>query len=724
MVQAVVFVFLIACLIMGLMKAGKIADLRSFALGDKDIGTGLLFMTVLASHLGAGSTLSVIECINNIGLVFFLYILLQPVQWWISSIFYLNIHKFEGCITSNEIMGRLYGKPGFIVSLITDMIDSVAVASIQMMVFGSILNTFCGVSLVQGTLMGATVMMLYASTGGVKGVIITDVVQGVVFLIAIPIVLLTCMNVADFSQVFASLPEEKTWFVPGDYNQWIILVGLLIQAVAPQGAIAMFIQRMLISGDAKQLSKIFTALCWADFALALCIGVIALYVMNFTSLETISRTDIFNLISTLPEWLISTIVLGLVALVLSTCDSHLNIAAVMFTQDVYKKFVPKKNDKHYVNVARLSTVMIGLIAILIALNATFIFSVLIFAYTVVCSLRVIPQACGFLDIKFSQKQFIIACMVASVGIMIGYFIEGKLDFYSLALGVSFDAITLLAFKWRPKFKPRLGSEIALPAAVYMLLTTKVFMTGLFQYHDIALVMVLAFLIARETLELHKYNISNIFTYVGLSLYMIFSVCWILGVIRFAPIAHISAASLIALNIGIFLFTLLYWAQDIITTSMTKAEEYKYLSNTDILTQLPNRRYVNSLAFDENDAVIYLDIEKLNEVTEQYGSEAGNDMLKHIANAMNNICRRGRDLAVRYAEDEFLIIVRSGDAEDMASMLDVEIRTKPLRKKDKAGKEIDIPVNANIGVSVYQNSIKETVKMAGQSVGKRKYTHMK
>ena len=60
----------------------------------------------------------------------------------------------------------------------------------------------------------------------------------------------------------------------------------------------------------------------------------------------------------LPHWIRGLIVACLLAALMSSLASLFNSSASLFTEDVYKKLVPQKSDRHYVNVGRIATVIV------------------------------------------------------------------------------------------------------------------------------------------------------------------------------------------------------------------------------------------------------------------------------------------------------------------------------------------------------------------------------
>ena len=90
--------------------------------------------------------------------------------------------------------------------------------------------------------------------------------------------------------------------------------------------------------------------------------------------------------------------------------------------------------------------------------------------------------------------------------------------------------------------------------------------------------------------------------------------------------------------------------------------------TDVLTELPNRRYAMSRLEQEWDAaqrlsrplsVIMIDIDKFKRINDEFGHDVGDHVLKSTANALRAHTRRG-DVVCRLGGEEFLVINVNSD----------------------------------------------------------------
>ncbi|MEJ6476585.1 diguanylate cyclase [Pseudoalteromonas piscicida] len=146
----------------------------------------------------------------------------------------------------------------------------------------------------------------------------------------------------------------------------------------------------------------------------------------------------------------------------------------------------------------------------------------------------------------------------------------------------------------------------------------------------------------------------------------------------------------------------------ITLRKTMFQELHKKANRDKLTGLYNR-HGTEVKIDEwmNDetpfSLFIIDLDEFKPINDIYGHNAGDEMLKHVANRISAQVRE-QDIVCRWGGDEFLIAlhcIKEEKLQRIAESLLVAINTE-MQWQTKEGKTVSLKVGASIGVSSYPN----------------------
>jgi len=106
---------------------------------------------------------------------------------------------------------------------------------------------------------------------------------------------------------------------------------------------------------------------------------------------------------------------------------------------------------------------------------------------------------------------------------------------------------------------------------------------------------------------------------------------------------------------------------------TRFEQTEHESHTDSLTGMPNRRSLDrqfeaglarAVRNGGRGSVVVLDLDRLKEINDTYGHEAGDRALRVVGNVLRSTVRH-HDLCARFAGDEFIVVLWDCDAEHEA-----------------------------------------------------------
>lgn len=130
-----------------------------------------------------------------------------------------------------------------------------------------------------------------------------------------------------------------------------------------------------------------------------------------------------------------------------------------------------------------------------------------------------------------------------------------------------------------------------------------------------------------------------------------------------------------------------------------------LARTDALTGIPNRRYVEEVIDAERARALrhggplsvgLLDVDKLKAVNDEFGHDAGDEILMQLAQLARRSCRKG-DVVGRYGGDEFLFVLPEADL-GAALRFGERFRSRVERQPFRLPKGRTLTLNISLGIA--------------------------
>ena len=154
---------------------------------------------------------------------------------------------------------------------------------------------------------------------------------------------------------------------------------------------------------------------------------------------------------------------------------------------------------------------------------------------------------------------------------------------------------------------------------------------------------------------------------------------------------------------------------IFVASRKRNRELDYLAARDPLTNCYNRRFLSDLMnrdFSDLEelgeySVIMMDIDHFKAVNDNHGHNAGDAVLRGVANTLQNNVRQN-DIAARYGGEEFCIILPGATIEQATRIADV------IRQKVEESSFDNINVTCSFGITSIHFSAKTPTELIGQA----------
>ncbi len=267
-------------------------------------------------------------------------------------------------------------------------------AASSMKACGTLFNTVLGINASTAMYIAAAIIVAYTFLGGFSAVCWTDFFQGLLMLAALliaPIFALGLVNAGKGAETAAQLPAGY-WSL---MTNWKDIISGLGWGLGYFGMPHILVRFMAIEDEKKIAISRRVASVWVVIAMfvALAIGVIGLAMSAAGRIPVLEGSGnaerviiyITNLMSTygiIPAIVGGVILSGILAATMSTADSQLLASASAISSDLIQAVGKKKlDDETQVKVAKITVVLISIIAIFIARDPdSSVFQIVSFAW--------------------------------------------------------------------------------------------------------------------------------------------------------------------------------------------------------------------------------------------------------------------------------------------------------------------------------------------------------
>lgn len=370
MTLLVLALYALGLIALGLYIGRKVDSASDFFVAGRSLSPFLLFATLLAANIGAGSTVGAASLGYRDG---------AAAWWWVGSAgvgtlflaFWVGpriwaLAKKGDLRTTGDFLELRYGPAFRGIAAALLWLGTLAILAGQLIALAFVLHAVAGIPKLAGCLIGGVVMTTYFVAGGLLTSAWVNLVQLVVlltgFLLAVPYVLAAA---GGGRALLAAAPSSGGGFFHSGASGWPLLFLLAPAFLVSPG----LLQKIYGARDARAV-RLGTAAC--AVALLIFAAVPPLLGMAAAKLHPgLAHPDLALptlLLESLPAWLG---MLGLAAIVsaeVSTADALLFMLATSLSQDIYRRFfAPAADERRVLRVARLAAVAGALLGVGLAI---------------------------------------------------------------------------------------------------------------------------------------------------------------------------------------------------------------------------------------------------------------------------------------------------------------------------------------------------------------------
>ncbi len=411
MLVVLVLLYLVVTILVALYAAKRVHNAKDFLVAGRSLPLYMNMATVFATWFGAETVLSVSATFSRDGLSG------VPADPFGAStalilfalVFARTLYRMD-LLTIGDYYRLRFGKSIEVVTSLSITVSYLGWTSAQLTALGLVFTVLSGgaISLSQGILLGAAVVLMYTLFGGMWSIALTDLVQTVVIVAGLALIAWLVGDMAGGpAKVIAAAADagKLDLFPKGGAAEWIAFgAAFLTMALGsiPQQDV---FQRITSAKDERTAVRGTTlgALAYFCFAFVPMFIAFAAIVIDPSFAALFKAEDEREIQRILPDLILARTPLwaqvlffgALLSAILSTAAGALLAPTALFTENVLRPFMPRVSDRRLMLTLRTVLVLFCAGALVFALNSrSTMYQMIQNAYSVTLVGALVPLACG------------------------------------------------------------------------------------------------------------------------------------------------------------------------------------------------------------------------------------------------------------------------------------------------------------------------------------------
>jgi len=366
----------------GLYFARKQTGSEGFALGDRKIPWWMAGISMFASAASSISFMAIPALAFRTSLMWALpALMLIPLFFLEAYVLYPLIRKLEITSTFEYLERRFHPSLRFIASAQAIALQTFGRMNMVLLLPALAIAAVTGLNVYASVLVMGVVTTIYSAKGGMKAVVVTEVIQGLTMVVGISLIVI--LAITGLPHGFKSFVEVDTQFHKFDLGIWSLdytmpIIWILI--------LTPLFNKLAFAADAPTVQRVFATPLKDVRKLALmflCFSVFISFAVNFAGISVfayfhqhpneldpaMSNDQIIPLyiVQRLPVGVAGLIVASLFAAAMSALAGSMNTVSILFTEDFYRKLRKHATDRERLLTMRLASLVAGTAATITAL---------------------------------------------------------------------------------------------------------------------------------------------------------------------------------------------------------------------------------------------------------------------------------------------------------------------------------------------------------------------
>jgi SSS family solute:Na+ symporter len=442
-------VYSLAQVALGVWIGRRVHTARDFFVAGRSLGPGLLFSTMLAANIGAGSTVGATALGYSDGL---------SAVWWVGSAALGNailafwvgpairrVAAAHDLRTVGDFLEFRFGVGVRTALSALLWVGAIFILAGQLIAIATILNVVVGLPWSVGCVLGAALVTIYFTAGGLLTSAWVNVVQLTVklagFALALPLAL---SGVGGWSRVAALNPHPDYWNVWSGGASGLVYLAMLGPAfIASPG----LLQKIYGARDdhAVRVGVGLNALCLAAYAMVpVVLGMVAR--LQFPELASDQLALPMVLMHGVPAVVGGIGLAAVFSAELSSADAVLFMLTTSLSQDFYRRFVdPDATEDKMLRVSRVTAVIAGILGVVVAFVATNVITALSIFYTLMSVGLFVPIVGGLYVRRAGSREAMGAILAGVLSVVLWQVVFGGNTFLGLTSAMAGLSVAVLVF---------------------------------------------------------------------------------------------------------------------------------------------------------------------------------------------------------------------------------------------------------------------------------------
>ena len=375
----VIFLYLIGITLIGTRAVKKVKTASSFFITDRKMGKIMMMFFSFGSgtHTDQAVTVAAKTYQSGASGIWYqwLWLFVTPFYWLLGPLF----RRMRAITTADYFFKRYSQSVAFLFALV-GMVQLAVAIGVMLKASSAVITAVSGGTISPAfAIVAMTVLFLiYGVAGGLRAAIITDFIQGILTIVLSFLILPFALNAVGGLGGLRTIVNDPSIFsivAPGEITAFyviIISINALIGWVTQPNSMA-----ICAAGKTEMEARIglvgglfLKRICTIGWVLIGLCG-IGLYADKTIHIDYVYGLMARDLLPMIAPGLIGLFIASVLAAVMSTCDSLMVTSAALFTENVYKPMIkPDQDDKHYIFIGRITSVVVVISGIIFAFGFT------------------------------------------------------------------------------------------------------------------------------------------------------------------------------------------------------------------------------------------------------------------------------------------------------------------------------------------------------------------